>query len=450
MKEEAIGKEGETAAGTGIATAAGPGAAGRFGFTSPMSVGKTILDSGVTILSEQVPYLRSVTIGVWVSVGSRSESPVDNGIAHFIEHLLFKGTARRKAVDIAREIESVGGSMNACTDREYTFFFAKALEKDFPLVSDLLTDIFLNSSFDGEELEREKGVVLQEILMVEDNPEDYLHDFFHESYWGGHPLGFPVQGTSGNVSAFDRDRVRKYFSDRFRRQGTIVSVVGNLPHEDVVAGFSGALGSLDLGLRLSPEAPPPPRHGVFLKKKPLEQLHLLLGAPGVSRGSEHKYAAHVMNVVLGGGMSSRLFQEVREKRGLAYSIYSSLSAYADSGILKICAGTSRDKAGEVLSVVSDVIGEIREGRIGDEEISLAKELIKGGMQLNLESSEYRMSRLAMNEMFLGRMESPEEALRRVEDVTPDRVRSLAASMLRRDLFSLAAVGDLPPDSELVF
>lgn len=414
-----------------------------------MNVGKTVLDSGITILSEQVPHLRSATVGVWVSVGSRAESARENGIGHFIEHLLFKGTARRRAIDISREIESVGGSMNACTDREYTFFFAKALDKNFPLLSDLLSDIFLNSTFDGEELEREKGVVLQEILMVDDNPEDYSQDIFHESYWGGHPLGLPVQGNAENILSFDRERILDYFSDRFRRSGTIVSVVGNLPHERVVAEFSGTMGSLDLGLRLAPDAPPSPRTGVFLKKRPLEQLHIILGSPGLPRGSERKYHGLVLNILLGGSMSSRLFQEIREKRGLAYSIYSSLSAYADSGILKICAGTSRDKAAEVLSVTSDVVASLCEGSFGDEEVFLAKELIKGGMELNLESPEYRMSRLAMNEMFLGRIEPPEEALLRVDRITTDQVRDLAASMLRKERFFLAAVGDLP-DGGLVF
>lgn len=415
-----------------------------------MTVGKTVLDSGVTILSEQVPYLPSATVGIWLSVGSRVESLPDNGIAHFIEHLLFKGTARRKAIDISREIESVGGAMNACTEREYTFFFAKALAKDFPLVSDLLSDILLNSLFDAEELEREKGVVLQEILMVEDSPEDFLHDFFHESYWGGHPLGLPIQGTAGSVSAFDRERVLGYFGDRFRRRGMIVSVVGNLPHEQIVSGFSETLGAMDLGIRLVPDAPPPPRPGVFLRKRPMEQLHIVLGAPAVHRGSDLKYAALVLNVILGGSMSSRLFQEIREKRGLAYSIYSSLSAYSDSGILKICAGTSKDKAREVMSVTSDVVAEMREGHFGDDEVAFAKELIKGSMHLNLESAEYRMSRLAMNEMFLGRLEPPEDAIRRVDAVTPAQVRLLAASMLQRERFSLAAVGDLPADDGLRF
>ncbi|HSL91924.1 MAG TPA: pitrilysin family protein [Candidatus Limnocylindrales bacterium] len=415
-----------------------------------MTVAKTILDSGVTVISEQVPWLRSATVGIWVAAGSRAETPSDSGISHFIEHMLFKGTARRNAVDISREIESVGGTMNASTDREYTFFFAKALSKDFPLVADLLCDIFLNSRFDGKELEREKGVVLQEILMAEDSPEDYLDDFFHESYWGGHPLGFPVQGKAECVSAFDRERVFRYFGDRFLRSGTIVSAVGNLPHDRIVDAFAGSLGALALGERLLPDAPPSPERGVFLKKRPLEQLHLALGAPAVSRSSELKYAAFVLNALLGGGMSSRLFQEIREKRGLAYSVYSSLSAYADSGILKICAGTSRDKGREVLEVSAEVVDAVREGRFEDSEVLLAKELIEGNLILNLESAEYRMSRLAMEEMFLGRIEPPEEALRRVEEVTPDRVRRLAASMLERHRFSLAAVGDLPAGPRLAF
>jgi predicted Zn-dependent peptidase len=415
-----------------------------------MTVGKTVLDNGVTVISEQVPWLHSATAGIWVSVGSRAESLPDNGISHFIEHMLFKGTARRKAIDISREIESAGGSMNACTDREYTFFFAKALSKDFPLVADLLCDIFLNSRFDGEELEREKGVILQEILMVEDSPEDYLHDFFHESYWGGHPLGFPIQGTAGNVSGFDRERVMRYFGDRFLRRGTIATVVGNLPHDQVVEAFAKALGPLTLGERLLPDAPPPPERGVFLKRRPLEQLHLALGAPAVSRRSELKYAAYILNALLGGSMSSRLFQEIREKRGLAYSVHSAISAYADSGILKICAGTSQGKAREVLAVTAEVVDAMREGRFEDGEVRLAKELIKGNMLLNLESAEYRMSRLAMNEMFFGRLEPPEDALRRVEEVTPEQVRRLAASMLDRKRFSLAAVGDLPAGPGLAF
>jgi predicted Zn-dependent peptidase len=415
-----------------------------------MTVSRTVLGNGVAILSERIPHLVSATVGVWVAVGSRAESPAENGIAHFIEHMLFKGTARRKALDISREIESVGGNLNACTDREYTFFYAKVLTRDFSRVTDILCDIYLNSGFDPQELDREKGVVLQEILMVEDNPEEFLHDYFHESYWGGHPLGLPVQGTSSNVSSFTRRTVTDYFRDRFRRKGLIVTVVGNLPHERIVEDFAGAMGSLRLGDRHVPEAPPPPRRGLFLKGRPIEQLYLCLGAPAVSRGSDRKYAALVLNAILGGSMSSRLFQEIREKRGLAYSVFSALSAYADSGILKICVGTTTDKAREVLEVAAGVLSDLKDGRFGDEEVLLARELIRGNMLLSLENAEYRMSRLAMNEMFLGRLEEPEESLRKLDGVTTVAVRELAANMLRRDGFSLAAVGDLPDAACLSF
>ncbi len=415
-----------------------------------MRVRKTVLDNGVTVLTEHIPHLRSVTVGVWMSVGSRAESPPENGIGHFIEHMLFKGTARRRAFDISREIESVGGTLNACTDREFIFFFGKVLAKDFPLVADLLSDIYLNSRFDGHELDREKGVVLQEILMAEDSPEDFLHDFFHESYWGGHPLGLPIQGTGCNVAAFTRERVTEYFRNRFWRRGVIVSVVGNIAHERVVAEFGRVLALLRLGDRHVPPPPPEPRSGVFLKERPIEQIHLCLGAPAISRSSEERYPAHILNAILGGSMSGRLFQEIREKRGLAYCVYSSLSSYADTGILKIYAGTTPDKAADLLRVTGEVLSELAAGRVGEEEVVLAKELIKGNMLLSLESPEYRMTSLAMNEMFLGRQTEPEEEIRRVDEVTSDGVRHLAACMLRRERFSLAAVGDLAEATALSF
>jgi len=415
-----------------------------------MTVARTVLDNGVVVLSERIPHRVSATVGIWVPVGSRMESPSENGIGHFIEHMLFKGTPRRKAIDISREIESVGGNMNACTDREHVFFYAKVLARDFHLAVDILSDIFRNSTFEEEEMEREKGVVLQEILMVEDNPEESLHDFFHESYWGGHPLGLPVQGTAGNISSFSREKVAGYFRDRFWRRGMIVTVVGNLSHEEVAGEIGSALGSLRLGEPYGAEPPPSPERRVFLRKKPIEQLYLCLGAPAVSRTSERKHAALILNTLLGGSMSSRLFQQIREQRGLAYSVYSSLSAYSDSGILKICVGTTPDKAREVLDVTSDILAELREGGITDDEVGLARDLIRGNLLLSLESAEFRMSRMAMNEMFLGRMEPPEETLRQVDSVTPEQVRALAGEMLLRESFSLAAAGDLPENARLLF
>jgi len=414
-----------------------------------MTVARTLLDNGVAIVTEQVPWLRSATVGIWVPVGSRAETPPDSGIAHFIEHMLFKGTPRRRAVDISRAIESVGGAMNAYTSREYTYFFAKSMEKDFPLLVDLLTDIYRNSLFDDAEFAREKSVILQEILMVDDTPEEYLHDYFSGAFWGGHPLGLPVQGTAESVDRIDRRRIKEYFDDRFRRRGIVVTAVGNLQHATVAEAFERALSSLPLGEPLALVPPTAPVHGTFLKRRPLEQVHLCLGAPGVSRGSDRVYAMDVLNAILGGSSSSRLFQQVREERGLAYSVGSSLSAYADTGILDIYAGTGREQAAELLSVAGDVVDALQRGGVTDEEVTFGKELIKGNTLLSLESTGYRMSFLAMNEMFLSRLEAPEAILDRVDAVTPEEVRALAGEVLRRDRFTLAAIGDLP-DSGLSF
>ena len=408
-----------------------------------MTVARTLLDNGVAIVTERVPHLRSATVGIWVPAGSRTETPRDSGISHFIEHMLFKGTPRRRAIDISRAIESVGGTMNAYTSREYTYFFAKSQEKDFPLLVDLLTDIYRNSLFDETELSREKGVILQEILMVDDTPEEYLHDFFNASYWGGHPLGLPVQGTAESVERFDRARLVSWFGDRFRRRRIVVTVVGNLPHETVAETIGRAMESLSLAEPLPAVPPTPHVRGTFLKRRPLEQVQICLGAPGLSRKSEGIYALDVLNAILGGSSSSRLFQQVREERGLAYSVGSSISAYADAGILEVYAGTGRERAQEVLSVAGGVVDDLQRGGVTDEEVAFGKELIKGNTLLSLESTGYRMSFLAVNEMFLDRLEPPEEILSRVDAVTAEQVRQLAAELLPRDRFTLAAVGDLP-------
>ncbi len=414
-----------------------------------MTVARTLLDNGVAIVTEQVSWLRSVTVGIWVPVGSRAETPADSGIAHFIEHMLFKGTPRRRAVDISRAIESVGGMMNACTSREYTYFFAKSLGDHFPLLVDLLADIYRNSLFDEAELDRERGVILQEILMVDDTPEEYLNDYFNAAYWGGHPLGLPVQGTAESVGRFDRGLLKGVFDDRFRRTGIVVTAVGNLPHAVVAEAFDRALSSLALGEPIRSAAPTSHVHGTFLKARPVEQVHLCLGAPGVARRSPRVYAMDVLNAILGGGSSSRLFQRVREERGLAYAVGSSLSVYADAGVVDIYAGTGKGNAAEVLSVAGDVLEELQGDGVTDEEVSFGKEFIKGNTLLSLESTGYRMSCLAMNELFLSRLEPPEAVLDRVDAVTPDDVRALASELLRRDRFTLAAIGDLP-DAGLSF
>lgn len=279
--------------------------------------------------------------------------------------------------------------------------------------------------------------------MVDDTPEEYLHDFFNASFWGGHPLGLPVQGTAASVEGFDRERVVSWFGDRFRRRGIVVTAVGNLPHEAVAGAFGAAMESLALAEPLRPVPPVDPVRGTFLKKRPLEQVHLCLGAPALPRSSERIYAMDVLNAILGGSSSSRLFQQVREERGLAYSVGSSISAYADAGILEVYAGTGKGQAEELLSVAGRVVDDMQRGGVTDEEVAFGKELIKGNTLLSLESTGYRMSFLAVNEMFLSRLEPPEEILSRVDAVTPGQVRELAAEVLPRSRFTLAAVGDLP-------
>ncbi len=408
-----------------------------------MTVAKTVLRNGATVVSERVPWLSSVTAGIWVPGGSRDEAPDECGISHFIEHMLFKGTRRRSALDLSREIESVGGTMNAATDREYTFFYAKALRKDFPLAVDILSDIYLESVFDPAEFERERSVVLQEILMVDDSPEDVLHDLFHNAFWGGHPLGAPVQGTSGTVSRFSREGLLGFFRERFRPRGLVLGVIGDVPHDEVAGRMGEAFGGAELaeGRPAFPE--PSPHPGVVVREKPIEQLHVCLGAPAVSRGSERRYVAHVLNAVLGGSMSSRLFQEVRERRGLCYSVFSALSSYAETGILKIAAGTTRERGGELLDVTGRILDDLRAGGAGDDEVARSKELLKGSILMSLESPEYRLTRLLMSEMVFGRHEGVEEALAGVDAVTAGAVRDLAAEILDPSRFAMAVLGDVP-------
>jgi len=408
-----------------------------------MAVERTSLPNGVTVVSERVPGLRSATMGLWIPVGSRQESPGEAGLAHFIEHMLFKGTGRRSALDIARTIESVGGSMNAFTDREYTFFFVRVLAADFALAADILADIYLDPAFDREEFEREREVVLQEISMLEDDPEDAVGDLLGEAFWGGHPLGAPVQGTAETVASFTRDRVAGYFFDRFRRRGVVVSVVGDLPHDEVAGTFANLLGRVALGDPEPPPRAPAPRAGFAARRRPLEQLHLCLGAPAVPRASGERFTAYVLNALLGGSMSSRLFQEVREKRGLAYSIGSSLFAYADAGMLVIGAGTAPARARDLVAVTGEVIDSLRAGRLDGAEVELARGLVKGSLLVGLDNPEYRMTRMALNEMFLGRQETVEETLSGLDAVTCEHVRAFAASHLEPGRFFVAALGQVP-------
>lgn len=401
---------------------------------------KSVLPGGISILTERLDHVPSVSLGIWVRGGSRHEPENLCGITHFIEHMLFKGTEKRTPFMISSEIESVGGVLNAFTSKEYTFFYSKVLKEHLPLAADILIDIFTSSTFDGDELEREKQVVNQEILMIEDNPEDYVHDFLFEKFYPLSPLGRPVQGYSQTVLSLNREEVVRYFSETFSKLGVMVVAVGNLHHQEVVDLFAPALS----GERFREKPPrserPRANRGVFVSQRDIEQVHLCVAFPAPSKKDPARRAAKVLRTIAGGGMSSRLFQEVREKRGLAYSIHSSLSTFSDAGMFRVYGGTTPEKVPELLQVTLSVLREMRDGGITDEELSRGKEQLKGHLLLNYESTDYRLIQLATNEMYYGKYMTPEEIAREIDLVEKKDLMSYMEEHFREEELVVAAVG----------
>jgi predicted Zn-dependent peptidase len=402
---------------------------------------KTVLDNGIRILSEELPHVRSASIGIWVNAGARNEDKRVNGISHFIEHMLFKGTQRRTAIDIAKEMDSVGGILNAFTNRECTCFYAKVLERHLPLAVDLLSDIFLNSVFDPEELEKERKVILQEISMVEDTPDDYVHDFFHNVIWPEDPLGRPILGTTDTVNSISRDDMMGYMRERYLPGDVIITAAGSLNHKSLLdllmdKGFSSVKPSQRVKGIYTPEF----STQVAVHKKRLEQVHLCLGTKAIEQTHPLRYHNYILNTVLGGGMSSRLFQEIREKRGLAYSVYSYLSSYCDTGSLAVYVGTGEGQYREVIGLVRDELKRLKESLIEEKELQSAKEQIKGNLLLGLESTDSWMTKLAKNEIYFGRDVPIDEVMAGIDAVTAGRVRDLANEMFKRDSIALAVVG----------
>jgi predicted Zn-dependent peptidase len=406
------------------------------------NVHRTVLPNGIRVITEPVPAFASTTIGIWVENGSSYETPEINGISHFLEHLFFKGTERRTAKRIAEEIDSVGGVLNAFTGKEYTCYYAKVLRDDLPLALDLLGDIFLNSRFEADEIERERSVVLQEISEVEDSPDDYVHELFNRGFWPNHPLSLPICGTVDTVSQLKRDDFLNFLGERYRPDRLIIAASGALEHDRLVEQVEREFGRLE-GRTIPPEVPEPHvKPGVSVFEKQLEQVHLCLGAPGLSQTDARRYAAYVVNTALGGGMSSRLFQEVRERRGKAYSITSFLSSYRDAGYLAIYAGLSAACVPEVIGVVMREFGKLRAEGLGIDELARAKSQIKGNMLLSLESSESRMSRLAKNEIYFGRDIVPEEIAAAISAVNRDDAVAVAADLFQADQVGVTLLGDL--------
>ncbi len=401
---------------------------------------KTTLKSGINVITEEMPDVESSSIGIWVNTGSRNEVKDISGVSHFIEHLLFKGTEKRTALDISREIESVGGVLNAFTSREYTCFYAKVLNKDLPLAIDLLSDIFLNSKFDRAELEKERMVVLQEIKMVEDTPDDLIHDLFAERFWKGHPLGWPVLGSKETISSLNRDKVVSYFTEQYISGNVFITAAGGLRHKSVSKLLKPAFGSVRKNIRKMSSTAPVPASGVKLFKKDLEQVHLCLGVPTPPQSHPERYRAYLLSTILGGGMSSRLFQEIREKRGLAYSVYTYLNLCKDAGSLVAYAGTSKDKFREVSGLILKEYAKVRKNGVTREELKNAKEQLKGGMLLGLETSESRMTKLARDEIYFLRPVPVKEIVAGIDRVTARQMQATAKALLRPENITLVAIG----------
>ena len=403
---------------------------------------KSVLPNGIRVITERMPHVRSVAVGVWVETGSRREPESRGGMSHLIEHLVFKGTATRSAEAIAREMDSVGGQMDAFTTKEHTCFYVQVLDEHLPLAVDLLTDILLRPLFDAEELEREKSVVLQEIKMVEDTPDDVIHDLFAGQIWANHPLGKPILGTRELVESFGREAVSTYFGAEYVPPRIIIAVAGNVTHDRVVelfgAGFNGFTHDP------TPRVQQPVRiiPGVNLVHKTLEQVHAVIGFPGLHHSAPERYALFLLNDVIGGSMSSRLFQEVRERQGLVYSIHSGLQSYADTGTLYVYAATDPLNFSKMLKSTLKELREVKKQGVTEDELKRAKDHLKGSLMLSLESTSSRMNRLAKHELHFGSFLTLDQMLGAIDRVKHDEVQALVAELLDEDQLALTTLGPL--------
>jgi len=407
--------------------------------TQPLIV-RDVLPNGLRFLTERMPHVRSVSIGVWLARGSRHEPREQSGIAHFVEHMLFKGTANRSAEDIAQAIDSIGGQMDAFTAKEYASYYIKVLDEHLPLAVDVLADIVRRPAFSQDDIEREKKVVLEEIKMVEDTPDDLVHELFTENFWVDHPLGRPILGSRDTVEALTQEGLRRYFGGVYSAPNMIVAAVGNIDHQQVRDLVEAAFGSVSSDSQDLSTAPPRVEPRIIIRNKELEQSHVCLGTSSYQQDHEDRYSSYVLNTVLGGSMSSRLFQNVREKRGLAYAVFSGLSAYRDAGSMTIYAGCANDAIGELIDVVVVELKRMKDELLPDSELRRAKDHLKGSLMLNLESTSSRMSHLARQEIYFDRQFGLDETLEGVERVTQEDVQRVARDLLRDGALAATVLG----------
>lgn len=404
---------------------------------------KEVLSNGLTIITEPMPAVRSVSVGIWLRTGSRHERQPENGVSHFIEHMLFKGTTNRSAEEIARAADSIGGHLDAFTAKETTGFSIKALDEHVPKAFGILADLVKNPLFRPEDIAKESQVIQEEIKMVEDTPDDLVHEIFTARYWSGHALGRPILGTRRTVASFDRRQLLAYFRRHYTPNIMLITAAGHLEHDRMVELVAKEFGSAPSGASLKDGRAPVAHPNIELRrKKTLEQAHVCIGVPAYRQAHEKRYACYILNTVLGGGMSSRLFQNIREKRGLAYAVGSGITSFHDVGCLSVYAGTATENARQVVELTLEEFRQLKSHPLGDEELQRAKDYLKGSMLLSLESTPSRMSNLARQEMVFGRHISLDEIAAGIDAVTTEDVRDVARELFVRDHIALTVLGPL--------
>ncbi|PYX22223.1 MAG: peptidase M16 [Acidobacteria bacterium] len=407
------------------------------------NIRREVLPNGLTLITEEMQHIRSVSIGIWIKTGSRDEDLQWNGISHFIEHMVFKGTKNRSAEDIARQVDSIGGNMDAFTAKECVCFNVKVLDEHMPIAMDVLSDLVLNPVFDVQDIGRERGVILEEIKMDEDNPDYLVHEIFTQNFWKDHPLGKPILGTKDTVKRFEREPVLDFYKQRFAPGNLIICAAGHLQHEqfvDLVRKHFGDMKPMSNGFYSS--QPKVVSRIILRNKKALEQVQICVGVPSHPIAHEKRHASYILNTLLGGGMSSRLFQNIRERQGLAYAIYSDLSPYRDTGCLSVYAGTSRESAAKVVRSVVSEFRKLKSDAVSGEELRRAKDQLKGSLMLSLESSTARMSNLARQEMYFDRFYTLDELIEKIESVTAEELQGLANEFFQTDSIAVTVLGNL--------
>jgi predicted Zn-dependent peptidase len=411
--------------------------------SQPRDIERSTLPNGVRVITERMTRVRSVTVGVWIGSGSREEQPHETGLSHFIEHMVFKGTKNRSAEDIARSVDSIGGGLDAFTSKELVSYQVKILDEHLPEAFDVVADLVRNPLFAKDDIEKEKGVILEELKMEVDNPEYLIHEIFSSSFWKGHGLGRSILGTKQSIRSFNRESVEDYYRAFYTPSNILITAAGSLKHKHLMRLVEDRFADLKRRRVRAPEPPPKPQAPlIFKNKNSLEQVHVYIGVPSIAVPSESRFACYILNTILGGGMSSRLFQNIREKQGLAYTVYSELAMYRDAGCMLIYAGTSLKTARKVIESITHELKQMTDHPVTSEELRRAKDHLKGSYVLGLESTSSRMANLARQELYFKRFFTLDEVLERIEEVTAEEVQTLARQFFDPQTMAVAMLGRL--------